>query len=314
LNYLLLLVGFVLLIKGADLFVESSVGIAKFLKIPSLVVGMTIVAMGTSAPEAAVSITAALGGANDIAVGNVLGSNIFNLLVVVGICAIIKPMDVEPSVLRREFPFSILITGILLLLCLNLTGSAQGLYLSRLDGVILMLLFAAFLVYSILAALRFKDQFPQEDETAPPLLKSILLAVVGIVGIVAGGQMVVNSASGIAADFGVSQNLIGLTIVAIGTSLPELVTSLVAARKGENNIAMGNVIGSNIFNILFVLAASAAIHPITVNILSIYDTIVLIVVSLISYGFALKSKNVNRPEGLAMVLLYIAYSVYIVLR
>ncbi|WP_054743919.1 calcium/sodium antiporter [Cellulosilyticum ruminicola] len=312
--YILLIIGFVLLVKGSDYFVDGSSSIAQIFHIPTLIIGLTIVAFGTSAPEAAVSITAALKGQNDIAMGNVIGSNIFNTLVVVGGCAIITPFAVEDSVLKQDFPFSILITVALLFL-----GSDSFLnngvpnVISRGDGLTLLLFFIVFIYNMIQAALKNKHQ---EEDVKPKysLGKGILIALGGIVGIVLGGELVVDSASKIAISFGLSETLVGLTIVAIGTSLPELVTSLVASKKGKSDIAIGNVVGSNIFNILLVLALSASIHPINVNVLSIYDLLILLGFNVITYIFAWIQKRVGRIEGSILVILYILYTVYIIIR
>lgn len=312
--YILLIIGFILLVKGADYFVDGSSSIAQVFHIPTLIIGLTIVALGTSAPEAAVSITAALKGQNDIAMGNVIGSNIFNTLVVVGGCALIKPFKVEASILKQDFPFSILVTVALLFLGADffLDGSLQN-RISRSDGLVLLLFFMIFIYNMIQSALKNKKS---EEETAPKysLGKGILIALIGIVGIVIGGELVVDSASTIALSFGLSETLVGLTIVAIGTSLPELVTSLVAAKKGESAIAIGNVVGSNIFNVLLVLALSASIHPINVNTLSLYDLIIVLVVSIITYIFAWTKRSVSRVEGGILVLLYILYMIYIIMR
>ena len=350
--YIFLIIGFVFLVKGADFFVSGSSSIARFFKIPSFIIGLTIVAFGTSAPEAAVSITAAFKGQNDIALGNVVGSNLFNLLAVVGICALIKPIGVKTSILAKEFPFSILATVALLLMGLDVFfGGGDSNLLSRNEAWVLILFFCIFvfmLVTSALSARKSGEIVDLADEAqseeAPkkkqPLWKSILLAVVGLAGIIGGGQLVVNSAREIALSFGISESLIGLTIVAIGTSLPELVTSIVAATKGErdiaivafgtsmpelavsvtaalqgaNEIAVGNVVGSNIFNILFVLALSAAIHPISFDLNALIDLGILIAVSLLTYVFAIAKKGVNRVEGGILVSLYIGYMVYIILR
>lgn len=312
--YILLIIGFILLVKGADYFVDGSSSIAQVFHIPTLIIGLTIVALGTSAPEAAVSITAALKGQNDIAMGNVIGSNIFNTLVVVGGCALIKPFKVEASILKQDFPFSILVTVALLFLGADffLDGSLQN-RISRSDGLVLLLFFIIFIYNMIQSALKNKNP---EEETSPKysLGKGILIALIGIVGIVIGGELVVDSASTIALSFGFSETLVGLTIVAIGTSLPELVTSLVAAKKGESAIAIGNVVGSNIFNVLLVLALSASIHPINVNTLSLYDLIIVLVVSIITYIFAWTKRSVSRVEGGILVLLYILYMIYIIMR
>ena len=251
-EYLLLIIGFVLLIKGADFFVEGSSSLARFLKIPSVIIGLTIVAMGTSAPEASVSINAALAGNNDIAVSNIIGSNIFNGLIVVGICAFMAGFKTNRDILKRDMPVNILITAIL---CVMIADGR----LSRLEGILLLSGMIFYIVNMIFSALKTRSSCP--DEKSMPLYKSLIFIAGGLVAVIFGGNLVVNNASQIAVSFGVSQNFIGLTIVAIGTSLPELVTSIVATRKGDSGLALGNAIGSNIFNILFILGMSATISP-----------------------------------------------------
>lgn len=307
-----LLIGFVLLIKGADIFVSGSSSIAKLLKVPSIIVGLTIVALGTSMPEASVSISAALTGQNELAVSNVIGSNIFNLLVVMGLCSIIHPLQVHKSILKKEFPFSIFITVLLLVFSIIKTNNQNT--ISRVEGIILLIFLILFISYTIYDALKNREENSEEDYKVMSPLKSCIYIVIGIVGIIWGGNLIVDGASQIAASFGISQTLIGLTIVAIGTSLPELVTSLVAAKKGESDIAVGNAIGSNILNILFILGASSAIHPIAINLFTIYDIIILIFVSIIAYFFAVGRKTVDRIEGSIMVVMYIAFSIFIIIR
>lgn len=325
-SYVFLLAGFVFLVKGADFFVGGSSAIARFFKIPSFIIGLTIVAFGTSAPEAAVSITAAFKGQNDIALGNVIGSNMFNLLAVVGICALIKPISVKTSILAKEFPFSILATVALLLMGLDVFFGGQSVdMLSRGEAWVLILFFCIFAVMLVMSALsarksgEIKELLDDAEAEIPkekkqPLWKSILLAVVGLAGIIGGGQLVVNSAKEIALSFGISETLVGLTIVAIGTSLPELVTSIVAASKGESDMAIGNVVGSNIFNVLFVLALSAAINPIPFDLNVLIDLGILIGVSLLTYIFAVVKKGINRLEGGILVALYAGYMSYIIIR
>ena len=316
-SYILLIIGFVLLIKGADLFVDGASSIAKALKIPSLIIGLTIVAFGTSAPEAAVSITGAFAGANDITVGNVVGSNIFNLLVVVGVAAFICPLKVKKSIITKEFPFALL--GAFALIVLGLDSKYHNYtdnVLTRADGIMLLVLLGIFMYYLIELALTSRKEGLEEEEGEEiktyPMPKSILLCVVGIIGIVLGGDWVVDAASDIALTFGMSQSLVGLTIVAIGTSLPELVTSIVAARKGQSDIALGNVIGSNIFNIFFVLGISAFIHEITINSAAFLDMFIMMAASFITYGFAASKRSINKPEGAFLVVLYVIYMAFVI--
>ena len=298
-SFILLIIGFVFLIKGADFFVDGSASIAKQLRVPSLIVGMTVVAMGTSLPECSVSVTASLAGNNSLAISNVVGSNIFNLLVVCGVCAIITPLAVHEDTRKRDFPVSIV--------C------------AILEGIVFIVCFAIFLVVMIRSALKARAagievEVEGEDAKILPVWKSLLFIILGGVAIKYGGDFVVDSASDIAAAFGMSQTLIGLTICAIGTSLPELVTSIVAARKNEVDMAVGNVIGSNIFNILLVLGVGSAISPIAFITENAIDLIFLIFISILCWIFSCSRKEIRRGEGIFMVALYIVYWVYICVR
>ena len=304
-EYLLLIIGFVLLIKGADFFVEGSSSLARFLKIPSVIIGLTIVAMGTSAPEASVSINAALAGNNDISVSNIIGSNIFNGLVVVGICAFISGFKTNKDILKRDMPVNILITAIL---CVMIADGR----LSRLEGILLLSGMIFYIVNMIFSALKTRSSCP--DEKSMPLYKSLIFIAGGLVAVIFGGNLVVNNASQIAVSFGVSQNFIGLTIVAIGTSLPELVTSIVATRKGDSGLALGNAIGSNIFNILFILGMSATISPLHILSESVIDCAILLVSGILLFVFAYTRKSMNRTEGAICVLSYIGYTAYLFIR
>ena len=251
--YVLLIVGFVLLIKGADFFVEGSSSVAKLLKVPSVIIGLTIVAMGTSAPEAAVSISAGLAGSSDIALSNVIGSNIFNLLIVVGVSAIICPMATEKVIMQRDIWWSLGATVAVLVMMIDMK-------VSTIEGILLLAAMVAYIVILIRAAK--KNREAGEDFKTMSPIKSVIFIIGGLAAIVVGGDLVVDSACDIAAAFGMSEALIGLTIIAMGTSLPELVTSVVAAKKGESGLALGNVIGSNIFNLLFILGAASALTSI----------------------------------------------------
>lgn len=321
-NVLILLTGFAALIKGADLFVDGSSALARKFKIPGLVIGLTIVAFGTSAPELAVSTSAALQGANEIALSNVVGSNIFNLLGVLGVCAVIHPVPVASGIQKRDFPFSAIVTvavfllsGIITLLSGRAMPSdmaAQAGRISRIEGIAMIALFLAYTIYLIADARKHpEEEKPTRDM---PSWKCLLCICIGLTCIIGGSQMVVYSAKEIARVAGMTETLIGLTIVAVGTSLPELVTSVVAARKGQTGMAFGNVIGSNIFNLLFILGVSAAIHPVRVNLASVYDLGILIVVSILTYLFSLSSRTLKRWEGITMVSLYIAYVAFAAVR
>lgn len=304
-EYLLLLIGFVFLVKGADFFVGGSSSLARILKIPSVVIGLTLVSMGTSAPEAAVSITAGFAGNSDISLGNVIGSNIFNLLVVIGASALIKPFVSHGDILKRDLWWNIGITAFLFLLIFD--GS-----ISRLDGACLLAGMACYLLVVVRSAL--KNRTEGEDVEVMSVPKSFVYIIAGLAAVIAGGQLVVNNASIIARNFGMSDALVGLTIVAIGTSLPELVTSVVAARKGDSGIALGNAVGSCIFNILFILGIASVLTPIHAAPELLTDTMILIAVCLLITLFARTAKKTSRLEGLVMVLLYVVYSGYIIMR
>ena len=311
LKYILLIAGFVLLIKGADLFVDGSSAAAKMLKVPSLIIGMTIVAMGTSLPETSVSVSASIAGKNELAISNVVGSNIFNLMVVCGMCALLCPLTVEKDALKRDFPFSIVIAGGLMLM------GFLGMSVGRIDGIILLIVFALFLYIMVTSAKKAQQEGGSSDEEeykAMPVWKLLLFIVIGTAAIAAGGKMVVVGASDIAREFGMSDNLIGMTIVALGTSLPELVTSVVAAKKKEIDMALGNVIGSNIFNILFVLGIASSLSPVKFTYNNLIDTAVLIAMSGMVLLFCARSKKLVRWNGAVMLLMYAGYAAYIFMR
>lgn len=322
LSALLLVIGFIALIKGANWFVDGSSSLAKNFKVPGIIIGLTIVALGTSSPELAVSISAALQGSNEIALSNVVGSNIFNLLCVLGICAIIHAIPVDDAILKRDFPLSIGAT-ILVLLMTSATTLFSGSLLqknmddtagnvSRITGIVLFVIFVAYIIYLICDAR--KNPAKEEAEEILPLWKCFLLIVIGLALIIAGGQAVVYSAKDIARTLGMTETLIGLTVVAFGTSLPELVTSAIAAKKGETGLAVGNVVGSNIFNLLFILGISSSIHPISVNTASVYDMVILIIVSLLVYISSLKQKAIKRAGGIIMVFIYILDVLFAAMR
>lgn len=318
-TYLWLVVGFILLIKGADYFVEGSAGIAKLFHIPSMIIGMTIVAMGTSAPECAVSTVASIKGNNGIAISNAVGSNICNLLLVCGLCAVIRPLPVQISTLKREFPFSIIAQILLLFLGADylLFGKNVQNQIGHIDGVILLIVFIIFLYWMVRVTLvsRKNQDVTEEDKSESlPTYKCVLYILLGVVAILVGSDLAVDSATVIAKQFGLSETMIGLTIIAIGTSLPELVTSLVAAKKGEVDMAIGNVIGSNIFNVLFVIGIASAISPIAILMESVYDLIFLCIVSIIVLLFASTDKKIGRMEGFFMLVMYGAYMTYVCMR
>ena len=292
-SILLLAAGFALLVWGADQFVAGASAAARKIGVPPLVIGLTIVAFGTSAPELAVSVTAALKEANAIAVGNVLGSNIFNLLGVAGVSAIVCPLAASRELVRRDWLLSI--AAAVLLGVFLYTGMA----LSRLEGVILLALFAALLTIQLRPALRARKTEENSDDRAVPVWKIAAQIVFGLIAIV---RMI-----------GLSETVIGLTIVAIGTSLPELVTSLMAARRGENDIALGNVIGSNLFNLLFILGVSTVLNPIGVQFVSVLDALFLTAISVIFMVPAWRGK-ISRAAGLCMALTYVGYTAWLLIR
>lgn len=314
---LIIFIGFFLLVKGANFFVEGSADIAKKLKVPELIVGLTIVAMGTSAPEAAVSISASLKGANDIAISNVTGSNIFNLLVVVGASAIIGPVIVDKSILKRDLPFSLLAAAIIVVLGI-VFNNTFGIF----PSLILILLFIVYMVVTVRSAVN-QRQLNNISETVSnnkkplkqtSIIKNIMFVLVGIGAIIVGGQLVVNASTSLARQFGLSETLIGLTICAIGTSLPELVTSIVASKKGMSDLAMGNAVGSCIFNLLFVFAFSSLFSPVKIAPQSYFDLFFLIAISIMILVVSITKKKINRTEGAIMIIAYAAYMAYIALR
>ena len=308
--YLLLIAGFILLIKGADIFVDGSSSIAKIFRVPSIIIGLTIVALGTSAPEMAVSIAAAYKGQNEIALSNVVGSNIFNLLVVVGMCALLKTLVPAKDIVFRDLPVSILCAAAILVFCL-------GGHISRLEGLLLIAggaVYIGFLVTKTIKHQKSEVRKEETDEVRMGTVQSLVYIAIGVVGIVFGGNLVVDSAKDIAAAFGLSQTLIGLTIVACGTSLPELVTSIVASKKGENELALGNVVGSNIFNILFVLGISATISPFSTNEFAVWDVGILLAASILFAVLLFLKRKVSRIPGAVMLLSYVSYTLYIIMR
>ena len=307
LQVVLLLVGFVFLIKGSDFFVDGASSVASLLKIPTIIVGLTIVAFGTSAPEAAVSITSSWTGSNAMAVGNVIGSNLFNMLMVIGIAALLSNLLMEKSVLEKDLPF---LVGITVLWAVFIV---IGWNISQIEGIILLVILLAYIIYLVRSARKSKDA----DVVEKPKLslpKSIIFILVGIAGIVLGGDLVVNSASDIAIALGMSEALVGLTIVAIGTSLPELVTSITALRKGENQLVIGNVIGSNIFNILFVLGASSAISAIPLDSSLLIDVLFMVAVTILCYIFGKTQDKYDKKEGIILIALFIVYMAFAILR
>lgn len=301
----LLVIGFVMLVKGADFFVEGASGIAGKFGIPQLVIGLTIVAMGTSAPEAAVSITAALGGSADLTVGNVVGSNIMNILVILGITAVIVSVAIQKSTLQIELPFMIGIS--VLMVILGYTGQV----ITRAEGAILGSFFCIYMAYLLYMAKKGKEEV-EEEQKEKPIWLLIVATIGGAALIVVGSDFVVDAASFIATKFGMSPSFVGLTIVAFGTSLPELVTSITAARKGKADIAIGNIVGSNIFNILFVTGITAMITPVDYVLKSFFvDGLVMIGAGVLLFFGVLRTRMLKRPVGVLMLLCYTGYFAYL---
>ena len=302
-QFLLLALGFVMLGKGADWFVEGAAGIATRFGIPQLVIGLTIVAMGTSAPEAAVSIAAAMQGSADITIGNIVGSNIMNILVILGLAAAITPLAVARSTVRIEMPFMLFIT--VLLYFLGRDGS-----ISFMDGLILAACFVAYMAYLYKAAMQ-SDIDDDLQEVGLPMSRCLVGALGGLALIIAGSKVTVDAATALALYAGLSERFIGLTIVALGTSLPELFTSVAAARRGNADIAIGNIVGSNIFNILFVVGLSALLVDIPFAQAFNFDTYVAIGAAALLWLCVMRTQRLGRLAGLAMLCCYAAYLVYI---
>ena len=312
-SFILLIIGFALLIKGADVFVDSSASIAKRFNVPSMIIGLTIVAMGTSAPEAAISVTSSLAGLNDMSIANVVGSNFFNILIVLGVSSILAKLPVQDSTVKKDTPFLILVSGLLLVFTLDFK-------LGRIEGIVLLILFIYFLLDTIKSA---KHSISNNNESSSAEIAidqsysmpmTLVHCVVGVVSIVIGGDMVVDSASSIATSFGMSANLVGLTIIAVGTSLPEFVTSIVAIKKGETDIAIGNVIGSNLFNILLVLGLAATINPMDVTMFALIDIIFMVLITILLFIMIRKDKRLVKKQGIILVVMYIIYMTYTIIR
>ena len=306
-NLLMLALGFVLLVKGADWFVVGAAGIANKFKIPQLIIGLTIVAMGTSAPEAAVSISAALKGSAEITIGNIVGSNILNILIILGLTAVITPVAVAKSTIRVDIPFMLAIS--ILLLVQGLDGSV-----TLLDGIVLLVVFAGYLTYLVINARKNPEQLEEEQIKNQSIWMCLLWTAIGLVAIILGSNFSVDAASNIARILGLSERFIGLTIVALGTSLPELVTSVMAARKGNADIAIGNIVGSNIFNILFVVGLSSVIVSVPFASAFIVDMIVAIGAGVLLWIFSLHKKKLIPIHGVVFLLAYAGYFAYLMMK
>lgn len=320
-SLVLLIVGMVLLVKGADFFVSGASGIARFMKIPPLIIGLTLVSMGTSAPEASVSINSAINSMSDMSVGNVVGSNIFNTLFILGVSSLIIPLVINKEVKKYDIPIMITFYCILMFFSFILTPYK----LDIIESAILLFLFVIYTVFLIIRSKKQKNvnavseiQMPGnidiKEKPEKPLWLNIILSAGGLAGVIFGGDLVVDNASVIAKSLGMSEGLVGLTIVAVGTSLPELVTSVVASVKGENDIAVGNVIGSNIFNIVFILGLSSSISMLTIDTGAILDMFVMLISGLMILLFSLVFRKIKRWQGIVFILFYVAYLAYIIIR
>lgn len=306
-EYALLIIGFVLLIKGADFFVDGAASVAYKFSIPSVIVGLTIVALGTSLPEFSVSLTASLAHSNELAVSNVVGSNIFNTLIVVGASALIAPFAISKTVINRDLSINILVSLLLVLFVLN--GD-----ISRIDGIIFVIVLIAYLSLLIRSALQNKTEVSEESPEEQPLSKSILFIIGGAALILVGGDLTVDAARKIALSLGMTETLVGLTVVALGTSLPELVTSVVAAKKGESGLSLGNAIGSNILNILFILGFSSIITPLPVTFFNQIDTMILLGIAVLFFVLAKLKSEMSRSRGAMLIVIYAVYLAYIIAR
>lgn len=323
-NIVFLILGMVFLIKGADLFVESSSNIARILKIPSFIIGLTIVSLGTSAPELAVSITASVKNASSLSFGNVIGSNIFNILIVLGISSFFAPIIIRKEDMKFEIFFLILVSVLLAIFGYVITGFR----LDRFEGIIFLVLLVVFMTVMILKSINTNKKKKESNEVIEQkkektiqltkgqkigkIIEDIVFLSIGLVGIIFGGNFVTESATNIAVDLGMSELLVGLTITSVGTSLPELITSVIAARKNENDIALGNVIGSNIANIVLILGTAVTIKPIKLGSNSIFDLVLLVVLSFWLLYFIFKAGKITKKDGISFLILYAIYLIYII--
>lgn len=309
---ILLVIGFIILIKGADIFVDGASGVARNFKISKMLIGLTIVAFGTSAPEFAVSVKSLLKGSGDIVLGNVIGSNILNILLILGVAAMVHTLNVKSNTVRKELPITLLMTAVFsVLLSDHLFDSKITNAFTRSDGIILLLFFLVF-IYYLISIMRKKIDDDEETEMIP-LMKAILFTIVGIISIILGSNLVVDSASVLAKSLGVSERMISLTIIALGTSLPELVTSIMATKKGEYDIAIGNVVGSNIFNIGIVIGLPVTllggISHLTFNTI---DLIVMIISAILLFLFSFRDYKISKKEGMVFIALFLVYYSYVI--
>lgn len=316
-NVLTLLLGLLLVILGAQFMVDGSVAVAKRYRMPEFLIGLTIVGIGTSMPELVVSVVAGLEGKDSIAIGNVVGSNLANILLILGATALIRPVSISPASMRTDIPYNIFLTVVLLFMCFGLTflhGTPTG-SISRPEGILLLLLFAGYMFYSF----RHTPRTTPSGEAASPVMpmwKAVVKIAAGLAGLIFGGRWFVNGASGVAESLGMSQAAIAITIVAVGTSLPELATSVVAAVKGNTQLALGNVIGSNIFNIGLILGAASLITPLSVGTITIWDIAVTLLAGIMLWlsCYTFRGRRVNRADGILFLAVYAGYMVYLLAR
>lgn len=314
-DILLLIVGLGLILGGANFLTDGSAALAQRFRVPEFIIGLTVVAVGTSTPELVVSLLSAVAGKSDVAIGNVVGSNLFNVFVILGICALIRPLPLTASNIRRDIPFGMIVSLLLLLVTsdrLLHLGTADR--IGRIDGVVMLVLYATLLWYTIRATGR---EAQTADAAAKPPMKlwlSVLLIAGGLAGLIFGGEMFLRSATAIARHLGVSESVIAITLVAGGTSLPELASSIVSIVKGKAEMALGNVLGSNIANILLILGLSATIHPLSMGGITTTDILMVVLSSLLLFvtAFTFRSKKIDRPEGAIFLAIYIAYIWYLI--
>ena len=311
-SYIFLSVGFILLVKGADFFVDGSSSLAKYLKVPPLFIGITIVSIGTSMPEIIVSLIASLKGSNEIAISNAIGSNIFNLLVVLGSCSLLKPLITKKEIITRDFIVLLVSTFILLVFAYDIVFTNSNInFISRSEGLLFILGFFLY-TYTLLLNNRSNRYVIKEDYKLT--LEDILCLLLGLSSVIIGGEIVIRFSKIIALNFNISETIVGLTIISVGTSLPELITSLIAVKKGKNDIAIGNVIGSNIFNILIVIGLSSVVNNIYLNNIAILDIFISLILTILCFGVILKNRKLDKKYGLIMLISYILFLIFVVNR
>lgn len=311
-DIIILILGIIVIVKGSDLLVDGCVNLAKFFQVPTLIIGLTIVAIATGVPEIAISITSSFKGSNGLLLGNLLGSNMFNILFILGLISLIKPLLVKREIIIKNYLFALLSCFVLFIISYDIYfGDSSINIITRSEGILLLCFAGIFLYSTILGVVDKKDLKSSKGKFN---FKDIISIIVGITLVGISAEVIVNSAINISRWLGISENIIGLTVIAVGTNLPELVTSIVSVRKGEVDMAIGNLVGTNIYNIFLILGLAATIHPISINFTSFTDIIILAITSFIVYIFIRHKKDINKMEGIIMIGLYIAYIVYVVMR